>query len=121
MRVRRIQEFRDPALSSEKKITQDKKYLSYGFTDHRFSIDLWTISKDKCGLTRPAGPNLVLEPLGTPLGVSGNIMGVIHRSFGQKLKGPPQSDFLDAKVENQFKSRPNPKISEQTLAFCAYP
>jgi len=47
-------------------------------------------------------------------------MGVIHRSFGQKSKGPPQSDFLDAKVENQFKSRPNPKISEQTFRFCAY-
>ena len=63
MRGRRIQEFRDPALSSEKNITQDKKCLSYGFTDHRFSIDLWTISRDKCGLARPAGPNLVFDGL----------------------------------------------------------
>ena len=62
VRERRIQEFRDPALSSEKNITQDKKCLSYGFTDHRFFDRFMDTFQDKCGLTRPAGPNLVTVP-----------------------------------------------------------
>ena len=49
-------EFRDLALWTKKNIIQDKKCLSYGFTDNRFMDNF----QDKCGLTRPAGPNLVI-------------------------------------------------------------
>ena len=66
-RERRIQEFRDPALSSEKNITQDKKCLSYGFTDHQFFVhnsENWNVFSD--GSTH-LGEQAKSETLRSPL------------------------------------------------------